>query len=102
MSSSRAGNPHVPRIRQSEQLQRRGCSSPSASFTVKRTVPQWHAPSIVSCVAIARLVPFKRNERLHVFAQRADFVGATELRQVDDERAADDGGARALQQLDGG
>jgi hypothetical protein len=39
-SSSSADTTTAPRIRHNEQLHRRGCSSPSASVTLKRTAPQ--------------------------------------------------------------
>src|SRR5262249_42584877 len=36
----------APRIRQYEQVHRRTVFNPLVNFTRKRTVPQWHAPSI--------------------------------------------------------
>src|SRR5258705_2941973 len=44
-SSSSADTTTAPRIRQNEQLHRRGLVRPSANLTVKRTAPQWQAPS---------------------------------------------------------
>jgi hypothetical protein len=38
----------APRIRQIEQVQRRPEAKPLVSVTVKRTAPQWQAPSSVT------------------------------------------------------
>jgi hypothetical protein len=46
MSPASAETATAPRIRQYEQLHRRAVLRPSDSFTLKQTVPQWHAASI--------------------------------------------------------
>src|ERR1700744_4438118 len=45
-------------------------------------------------------MPAETYQRDALFAQRADLVGAAEIRKVDDEAAADDVRAGALQELD--
>ena len=47
-------------------------------------------------------MPLEGHQRRHFLAERADFVGAAEIGKIDDEAAADDFGAGALEQLDRG
>ena len=42
----------------------------------------------------------ERQQRAHRYVQRAQFVGAAEIGQIDDEAGRDDVGADLAQQLD--